>query len=69
MFGVRDELPGRRNYPGFADALAAQLVAWNKDFAPLHIYPFLEGGVAYTFSLPRRKFRSIPAKRKPTSVP
>ncbi|MGA8090073.1 MAG: hypothetical protein WCA10_22570 [Terracidiphilus sp.] len=43
-------------YPGFADALAAQLVTWNKDVAPYHIYPVVEGGVAYTFSLPRRRF-------------
>jgi hypothetical protein len=43
-------------YPGFSDALAAQLVTFNKDLAPLHIYPIIEGGVAYTFSLPRRRF-------------
>ena len=43
-------------YPGFANALAAQLVTLNSDLAPLHIYPIVEGGVAYTFSLPRRRF-------------
>ena len=40
-------------YPGFADALAAQLVTWNKDVAPYHIYPIIEGGVAYTFRIRR----------------
>ena len=44
------------SYPGFADAVAAQLVTFNKDLAPLHIYPIVEGGVAYTFSLPRPRF-------------
>jgi hypothetical protein len=43
-------------YPGFADALAAQLVTWNKDAAPYHIYPIVEGGVAYTFSIRRRTY-------------
>jgi hypothetical protein len=43
-------------YPGFADALAAQLVTWNRHLAPLHTYPIIEAGVAYTFSLPRRRF-------------
>jgi hypothetical protein len=43
-------------YPGFADALAAQLVTLNRHLAPLHTYPIVEGGVAYTFSLPRRRF-------------
>jgi len=38
-------------YPGFANALAAQLATWNNDVAPFHIYPILEGGVAYTFDL------------------
>lgn len=38
-------------FPGFADALAAQLVTWNKDVAPYHIFPIIEGGVAYTFSI------------------
>lgn len=38
-------------YPGFANALAAQLVTWNNDVAPYHIFPILEGGVAYTFRL------------------
>lgn len=38
-------------YPGFANALAAQVVTWNNDFAPYHIFPIVEGGVAYTFDL------------------
>jgi hypothetical protein len=38
-------------YPGFASALAAQLATWNSDVAPFHIYPILEGGVAYTFRI------------------
>ena len=38
-------------YPGFADALSAQLARWNRNIAPFHIYPIIEGGVAYTFHL------------------
>jgi hypothetical protein len=44
------------NFPGFANALAAELVTLNRHLAPLHTYPIVEGGVAYTFSLPRRRF-------------
>jgi len=40
-------------YPGFADALAAQLTTWNKNAAPFHIFPLVEGGVAYTFRIRR----------------
>lgn len=40
-------------YPGFADALAAQLATWNKNAAPFHIFPIIEGGVAYTFRIRR----------------
>lgn len=40
-------------FPGFSSALAAQLVTWNKDVAPYHIYPIVEGGVAYTFRIRR----------------
>jgi hypothetical protein len=40
-------------YPGFADALAAQQVTWNRDAAPFHIYPIIQGGVAYTFRIRR----------------
>ena len=47
-------------YPGFADALAAQLVTWNKDVAPYHIFPIVEGGVAYTFNI---RGRSISGRR------
>ena len=40
-------------YPGFADALATQLAKWNKNAAPFHIFPVVEGGVAYTFRIRR----------------
>ena len=40
-------------YPGFAGALAAQLATWNKDAAPFHIFPIVQGGVAYTFRIRR----------------
>jgi hypothetical protein len=40
-------------YPGFADALATQVADWNKNAAPFHIYPIVQGGVAYTFRLRR----------------
>jgi len=38
-------------YPGFADALATQLASWNKTAAPFHVYPIVQGGVAYTFRI------------------
>lgn len=38
-------------YPGFADALATQVADWNKNAAPFHIYPIVQGGVAYTFRI------------------
>jgi len=41
-------------YPGFADAVTAQLATWNRNIARFHIYPLIEGGVAYTFDLRRR---------------
>jgi len=40
-------------YPGFADALATQVADWNKNAAPFHVYPIVQGGVAYTFRLRR----------------
>ena len=40
-------------YPGFADALATQVAEWNKNAAPFHIYPIVQGGVAYTFRIRR----------------
>jgi hypothetical protein len=43
-------------YPGFADALAEQLLKFNKQFAPFQVYPIIEGGVAYTFSIRGRTF-------------
>ena len=39
------------SYPGFASNLTAQVADWNKHLAPLHIYPLIEGGVAYTFHI------------------
>ena len=41
-------------FPQFSNNLAAQVASWNKRVAPFHIYPILEGGVAYSFSLRRR---------------
>ena len=38
-------------YPGFADALTAQVADWNKNAAPFHVYPIVQGGVAYTFRI------------------
>lgn len=40
-------------FPGFADALAAQVAAWNQNAAPFHIFPIVEGGVSYTFRIRR----------------
>lgn len=41
-------------FPGFANALTSQLASWNKDAVPFHIYPIVEGGVAYTFHIRSR---------------
>ena len=38
-------------YPGFANALAAQVATWNSDAAPFHVYPIVQGGVTYTFRI------------------
>jgi len=38
-------------FPGFADALATQVADWNRNAAPFHIYPIVQGGVAYTFRI------------------
>jgi hypothetical protein len=38
-------------YPGFADALANQVASWNRTAAPFHVYPIVQGGVAYTFRI------------------
>lgn len=37
-------------FPMFATNLAAQVKSWNQRVAPFHIYPIVEGGVAYSFS-------------------
>ena len=39
------------SYSGFGDALATQTASWNKDAAAFHIYPIVQGGVAYTFRI------------------
>jgi hypothetical protein len=39
------------SYPGFASNLNAQLASWNKRVAPFHVYPLVQGGIAYTFRL------------------
>ena len=41
-------------FPTFAANLAAQVASWNRRVAPFHIYPIVQGGVAYSFSLRRR---------------
>jgi hypothetical protein len=41
-------------FPSFATNLAAQVATWNRRVAPFHVYPILEGGVAYSFTLRRR---------------
>lgn len=46
-------------YPGFANALAAQLVTWNNDVAPYHIFPIVEAGVAYTFDIRARSLSRV----------
>lgn len=41
-------------YPTFATNLVQQVAKWNQTATPYHLYPILEGGVAYTFSWRRR---------------
>ena len=41
-------------YPGFQQALAAQVAEWNRNASPYHIYPIIQGGVAYTFRIRSR---------------
>lgn len=41
-------------FPTFSTNLAAQVASWNKRVAPFHVYPILQGGVAYSFNLRRR---------------
>jgi hypothetical protein len=43
-------------FPTFAENLAAQLASWNRRAEPFHVYPILEGGVAYSFQFHRREF-------------
>jgi hypothetical protein len=42
-------------YPTFAINLVQQVAKWNQTAAPYHIFPILEGGVAYSFSWRRRR--------------
>lgn len=44
-------------YPTFATNLQRQVAKWNQTAAPFHVYPILEGGVAYTFSWRRREIK------------
>jgi hypothetical protein len=41
-------------FPTFAQNLAAQLASWNRRVSPFHIYPILQGGFSYSFTLRRR---------------
>ena len=41
-------------FPTFAENLAAQVATWNRRVAPYHIYPIIEGGAAYSFTIRRR---------------
>lgn len=43
-------------FPTFAENLAAQLNTWNRRVAPFHVYPILQGGVAYSFTFRRRGY-------------
>jgi hypothetical protein len=40
-------------YPGFTTNINTQLASWNKRVAPFHVYPLIEGGLAYTFRFRR----------------
>jgi hypothetical protein len=42
-------------YPTFATNLAQQVAKWNQKAAPYHVFPIVEGGVAYSFSWRRRR--------------
>jgi hypothetical protein len=41
-------------YPTFAENLSQQVADWNRTAAPYHVYPIVEGGVAYSFNWSRR---------------
>jgi hypothetical protein len=43
-------------FPTFAENLAAQVKSWNDRVAPFHVYPIVQGGVAYTFSWRGRSY-------------
>lgn len=43
-------------FPTFAENLAAQVKSWNDRVAPFHVYPIVQGGIAYTFSWRRRAY-------------
>ncbi|MGB6724054.1 MAG: hypothetical protein WBE72_24880 [Terracidiphilus sp.] len=37
------------SFPGFESNLTAEVASWNRRAAPYHVYPLVEGGIAYTF--------------------
>ena len=39
------------SFPAFSTNLAQQLIEWNSNAAPFHVYPIVEGGVVYTFRI------------------
>lgn len=41
-------------FPGFTANLVEQVASWNRRVSPFHLYPVLQGGVTYSFSLRRR---------------
>jgi hypothetical protein len=42
-------------FPTFATNLVQQVTQWNQTAAPYHVFPILEGGVAYSFSWRQRR--------------
>jgi hypothetical protein len=44
-------------FPTFETNLREQLASWNRTVSPYHIYPVIQGGFAYTFSLRGRAVR------------
>jgi hypothetical protein len=42
-------------FPTFATNLVQQVAKWNQTAAPYHVFPILEGGVAYSFSWRQRR--------------
>jgi hypothetical protein len=42
-------------FPTFASNLIQQVASWSRLASPFHVYPIAEFGVAYSFSLKRRR--------------